>query len=151
MRVYIDGIFDLFHIGHLKAFYKAKNQVSPSKGYLKSISEEKNKLIVGIISDKDSKNYKREPIISENCRVEIIKNLRIVDDIIFPAPLIVTKEFLDKNNIDLVVHGFSNKEDYEKQKHFFKNISDKFKIIEYNSEESTTDIINRCKKVKFLN
>merc|ERR1712227_985554 len=109
-RVYIDGIFDLFHRGHLESFIKTKN----------SIENVNVEVIVGVVSDKDAEEYKRLPIINENDRVEIIKNLSVVSHVIFPAPLIVTKEFLEENNIDLVVHGFINQEDFNKQKEFFK-------------------------------
>ena len=38
--------------------------------------------------------------------------------VITDPPLIVTKEFVIKNNIDLVVHGFSNETDWNNQKNF---------------------------------
>ena len=82
MRVYIDGVFDLFHRGHLEALKKTK--------YIENDVE----LVVGVISDKDTESYKRIPIICEKDRVEIIKSIRYVDEVIFPAPLILKKEFL---------------------------------------------------------
>lgn len=132
-RVYIDGIFDLFHRGHLESFKKAKN------------SFKNTYLIVGIISDKDAEGYKRKPIITENDRYEIIKNLKLVDEIIENSPLIIDLEFIDNNKIDLIVHGFSNDADFEKQKDFFTLPLKlgKFKRIEYYKPLSTTDIINR--------
>jgi choline-phosphate cytidylyltransferase len=132
-RVYIDGIFDLFHRGHLESFKKAKK------------SFKNTYLIVGIISDKDAEGYKRKPIITENDRYEIIKNLKLVDEIIENSPLIIDLEFIDNNKIDLIVHGFSNDADFEKQKDFFTLPLKlgKFKRIEYYKPLSTTDIINR--------
>ena len=50
---------------------------------------------------------------------------------------------MEKNKIDLVVHGFSNLNDANKQDKFFaypKSIN-KFKEIEYCNEISTTDMI----------
>jgi choline-phosphate cytidylyltransferase len=136
--VYIDGVFDLFHRGHLESLIKAKNVLNDISNTL---------LVVGIVSDKDCESYKRKPIIKEEDRVEIIKSLKIVDDIIFPCPLIVTPEFLEKNNIDLVVHGFVNDNDRNKQKDFFSKIIEieKFKEIEYYKETSTTKIIKNIK------
>ena len=101
-RVYIDGIFDLFHRGHLESLKQAKS------------IEDNTFLIVGVISDEVATDYKRVPIIRHEDRVEIIKNLSIVDEVIEKAPLVITKEFVETNNIDLVVHGFSNDEDWEK-------------------------------------
>ncbi|VVU94794.1 Cytidylyltransferase-like [seawater metagenome] len=134
--VYIDGVFDLFHRGHLESFKKAKNIYSNTY------------LIVGILSDKCAKDYKRLPIICEDDRYEIIKNLKIVDEIIEDPPLIISKEFMDKYKIDLIVHGFANENDANKQQDFFtypKKIG-KFKSIEYYSKLSTTDIINKITK-----
>ena len=134
-RVYIDGIFDLFHRGHLESLKQAKS------------IEDNTFLIVGVISDEVATDYKRVPIIRHEDRVEIIKNLSIVDEVIEKAPLVITKEFIETNNIDLVVHGFSNDEDWEKQKSFFEflNENNKFKRINYYDKISTTDIIKKIK------
>ena len=134
-RVYIDGIFDLFHRGHLESLKQAKE------------IEENTYLIVGVISDEVAKDYKRIPVISHEDRMEIIKNLSIVDEVIENPPLVITEEFVKINNIDLVVHGFSNDDDWEKQKDFFEFLTknNKFKRIEYYDKTSTTDIISRIK------
>ena len=78
----------------------------------------------------------------------LVESCKYVDEIIKDAPLIITKEFMQQNKIDLVVHGFSNVNDKIKQNDFFKYpISvNKFKEIEYCKEISTTDIINNIKK-----
>ena len=137
MRVYIDGIFDLFHYGHLESFRKCKE-----------IKKDVH-LIVGIMSDKDAESYKRKPIINEKFRYEIIKNIKYVNEIVEQAPLIITDDFMNKHKIDLVVHGFSNQEDKNKQSDFFEYpISiNKFQEIEYCDKISTTEIINKIKKV----
>lgn len=134
-RVYIDGIFDLFHRGHLESLRKAKN------------IDEDTYLIVGVISDDVSKDYKRLPVINYDDRLEIIKSINIVDEVIKDPPLVITKEFVETNRIDIVVHGFANEEDWEKQKEFFKFLIDvgKFKKISYYQDTSTTDIIRRIK------
>ena len=135
IRVYIDGIFDLFHRGHLESLKQAK--------YV----DENVYLIVGVISDKDAQDYKRLPVISQEDRTEIIKNFEIVDEVIENAPLIITEDFVCRNKIDLVVHGFCNEDDWEKQKLFFEYLikEGKFQRIDYYSKTSTTDIINKIK------
>ena len=133
VRVYMDGVFDLFHRGHIESIKKCLNYG--------------NEIIIGVISDKDAESYKRLPIINEIDRIEIIKNLKLVTDIIFPCPLIITKKFIIENKIDIVVHGFYNEADFEKQTEFFK-IPIKmgiFRKIEYYSKISTTDIIKKIK------
>ena len=144
MRIFIDGIFDLFHIGHLKSFEKT---VNIAKLELEKLNKyEKIELVVGVIGDDEATFYKRQPIIPGKDRKTIIDSLTIVNEVIFPSPLIVDKHFLDLNQIDLVVHGFANNDDFEKQKHHYQNIIDlgKFRYIEYYKDESTTSIIKRC-------
>ena len=134
-RVYIDGIFDLFHRGHIESLKQAKNICDNVY------------LMVGVISDQDANNYKRMPIINEDDRAELLRSVNIVDEVLTNVPLSVTKEFIELNNIDLVVHGFSNNEDWEKQKDFFEYLinENKFKKIDYYDKTSTTYIINRIK------
>jgi cytidyltransferase-like protein len=129
--VYIDGVFDMFHIGHIRALEKAKNVRSNVH------------LIVGVVSDADATPYKRAPIYDENSRYELVRSMRIVDRVIFPAPLIVTKGFILANDIDLVVHGFSNTADAEKQAEFFADIADQFELIPYYPFASTTNYIEK--------
>lgn len=134
-RIYLDGIFDLYHRGHLESF----------KQCLKYGDE----LLIGVISDKDAENYKRLPIICESDRVELIRNCKLVRKVIFPAPLIMTKEFIESNRIDIVAHGFLNKEDEAKQAEFFKIPIGMgiFRKIDYYNKESTTKIIDRIQKL----
>ena len=84
-------------------------------------------------------------MINENDRIEIIKNLKIVNEVIPNAPLILTKEFINNNKLDIIVHSFANEKDFEKQKEFFKIPIEMgiFKKINYYSNVSTTDIIEK--------
>ena len=132
-RVYMDGVFDLFHRGHIEA--------------IKKCLEFGDELVIGVVSDKSCESYKRQPIINETDRVEILKNIKDVSEVIFPCPLIVDEKFINDNKLDLIVHAFANEADFEKQKTFFKvPISlNKFKYINYYDKTSTTDIINKIK------
>jgi len=133
MIIYIDGIFDLFHYGHIELFNKCKNMFPNVI------------LIVGVMGDGVATSYKRKPIYNEKHRYALVKNSRNVDKIIENPPLIVTKEFMEEYKIDYVVHAFANTSDETKQDQFFsypRSIG-AFKTIEYCNEISTTDIINR--------
>lgn len=129
-RVYMDGVFDLFHVGHVES--------------IKQMKEVGTTIIIGVVSDTDASSYKRKPIISQEHRCQMIEQCKFVDEIIFPCPLIVTQQFLNDHNIDVVVHGFKDDEDYKKQEAFFKDIN--LVIMKYNNIETTTDIINRITK-----
>ena len=111
----MDGVFDLFHVGHLDA--------------IKQCAKLGTEVVIGVVSDKDTESYKRIPIINEVMRCEIIEACKYVNKVIFPAPLIVTPKFVKENNIDIVVHAFANEKDYQTQKLFFLNI--KLHKIEY--------------------
>ena len=133
VRVYIDGVFDLFHRGHIESIKKCLN-----------FGDE---IIVGVVGDLDCSSYKRPPIFNEADRTEIIKNIKFVKEVISPCPLIITEEFILKHKIDVIVHGFSNDSDFEKQKEFFKipiNLGI-FRRIEYYDKISTTDLIKKIK------
>lgn len=132
----MDGVFDMFHRGHLEAIKKTRNEAGIN-----------GRVIIGVVSDKDANSYKRVPIINELDRVEIIKNIKDVDEVIFPCPMSVNRDFIEKHNIDMVVHGFADINDYNNQKEFFQEIIDlgKFKMQEYYNKTSTTDIIKKIK------
>jgi len=136
--IYTDGIFDLFHRGHLEYIKQCKETFADVF------------LIVGIVNDKDATGYKRPPIYCENDRYEIVSNIKYVDKIVKDAPLIIDENFMNEHQIDYVIHSFSNEADAEKQKEFFKVpiMLNKFMTIQYYSSISTTDII---KKITQLN
>ena len=135
-RIYIDGIFDLFHMGHVLHF---KN--------VKELDDQDNYLIVGIISDKDAENYKRRPIYNENNRKILVESCKYVNEVMLNAPLIITEDFIKDNRIDLICHGFLDNNDIEKQKDFFEIPIklNKFRAVKYHNDISTTDIINKIK------
>lgn len=127
--VYMDGVFDLFHVGHLEAI----NQCAKLG----------NRVILGVTGDEDATGYKRRPIVPQDKRVAIVSALRKVDRVGCPCPLVVTKDFMEAHGIDLVVHGFANDADAERQKEFFEIpiALGKFQRIGYYRGLSITDRI----------
>lgn len=130
-RVYVDGIFDLFHRGHVESLRKAKEFFSGPV-----------ELIVGIISDEDAISYKRKPIYNEEDRYMIVRSIKYVDEVIMGSPLTMTKEFVEKHRIDCIVHGFSDSKDLDKQQIFYQQVGNIFYQIPYYKHTSTTQIIN---------
>lgn len=92
IRVYADGCFDMFHLGHARLFQQIKNMYP--KVYL----------IIGICSDKDIMHNKGSTVMNDYERIESVKNCKFVDDVIFPAPWTPTIEFIEKNKIDFIAH-----------------------------------------------
>ncbi|WEB81766.1 adenylyltransferase/cytidyltransferase family protein [Vagococcus lutrae] len=77
---YTAGTFDMFHIGHLNLLKEAKKKCDI--------------LIVGVNSDKLVKQYKnKQPIINENCRSEIVKAIKYVDQVAIMSSLDKVKAF----------------------------------------------------------
>lgn len=136
MRVYIDGVFDLFHVGHLESLRAALRVASETS---------EPELYVGVVSDEDAASYKRVPIIAQEHRAQIVGAIRGVTRVIVNCPLVVTPEFLDQHGIDLVVHGFANDADRERQKPFFSSIQGRFREIPYTQGVSTSNLIQQLK------
>lgn len=66
---YTQGVYDMFHVGHLNLLNHAKQHCET--------------LIVGVNSDELVKKYKKKcPIINENDRAAIISNIKAVDQCI---------------------------------------------------------------------
>ena len=71
---YTQGVYDMFHIGHLNLINRAKEQC--------------DYLIVGVNSDELVRAYKKkETVIKEQERAEIVRNLKAVDECIIVATL----------------------------------------------------------------
>ncbi|KAI9002660.1 hypothetical protein BC832DRAFT_560564 [Gaertneriomyces semiglobifer] len=92
--VYVDGGFDLFHLGHIEFLKKAK-----AMG---------DYLLVGVHDDQavhvvKGRNY---PIMNLHERVLSVLSCRYVDEVIIGAPYSVTKDVLEKvYKVHTVVHG----------------------------------------------
>mgnify|MGYP003973979487 CR=1 FL=1 len=137
-NIYVDMVGDLFHINHINLFKKSR--------------EYGNNLIVGVHSDKDVESYKCKPILTMEDRIGMIESCKYVDKVIPNAPLVITKEYLEDNNIDLVIHAH-NEDEEEKYNFMYNDIIKlgKFKRIDYHEGISTTTIKQRVIKEYLTN
>ncbi|XP_054778027.1 choline-phosphate cytidylyltransferase 2-like [Prosopis cineraria] len=137
VRVYADGIYDLFHFGHARSLEQAK-KLFPS-----------TYLLVGCCNDEVTNKYKGRTVMTERERYESLRHCRWVDEVIPDAPWVMTKEFLDKHQIDYVAHDSlpyadasgAGEDVYE----YVKSVG-KFKETKRTDGISTSDIIMRIIK-----
>jgi glycerol-3-phosphate cytidylyltransferase len=128
MIVITFGTFDLFHIGHLKMLNRCKKYG--------------DKLIVGVSSD--NLNYlkkNRYPIISQNNRIEIIKNIKVVDKVFIEESLELKEEYIKQYKADIFIIG----DDWKGR---FDHLNKLCKVIYLprTKDVSTTNILKDIKK-----
>jgi len=141
IRVYTCGVFDLFHAGHLQFLQKAK-----ALG---------DYLIVGVLPDQLAESFKRRPITPFKQRIEIVRNIRCVDEAIESR---LTKdlkaEFYQERKIDihcngddvLVQQAGKYKRDYNQSDYAVPIRLGIIRFIPYSTIISTSEIIARIKR-----
>jgi len=132
VRVYVDMVADIFHYGHIN--------------FLKQAKKQGDFLIVGIHSDETVKSYKRLPILNMQERIKSVSECKYVDQVVADAPLHITKEWIAKHDIDLVVHGDDSSAESLKLMYGIPISMGIFKAIPYTKGISTSDIIKRIKE-----
>jgi len=133
-KVLFSGFFDLLHLGHILAINEAK-----SFG---------DYLVIHIASDKEAKEVKgvNRPIIPGKERVEVIKNLKAVDEVIYHEEYLSYIELLDIVNPNILVLNYGSNPEHIKKECQNRNIH----ICEIKrkiplSRLDTTGIINKIK------
>ena len=99
--VYVDGSFDLFHVGHVETLKKAKDLG--------------DFLIVGVHDDQTVNVHKGSnyPIMNLYERVLNVLAIRYVDEVVIASPWAVSEDLLKSLNISLVVQGTISKVDID--------------------------------------
>eukprot|EP00727_Mastigamoeba_balamuthi_P013030 m51a1_g835 putative choline-phosphate cytidylyltransferase a-like (248) ;mRNA; f:742843-743763 len=94
-RVYCDGIFDLFHIGHMNMLKQAKMALG---------APEKIHLIAGVCSDELTTRLKGPCVMDHKTRCDSVAACRWVDEVAPDAPWVITDDFIARYRIDFVAH-----------------------------------------------
>ncbi len=134
-NVYVIGVFDLFHRGHLELLKKAKKLG--------------DRLIVAINGDDMVSKYKRKPIFNEEDRLAIISSLRLVDEA-FIIRIFDNKKVMIDRKVDIIVHGTDwDRDSYLKQIRVTESFLDEneisLELVPYTNGISTSDLVNTIK------
>jgi choline-phosphate cytidylyltransferase len=92
VRVYADGVYDMFHLGHMRSLQQAKTAFPDTY------------LIVGVTGDAETNKRKGLTVMSARERAESLRHCRWVDEVIEDCPWIINVDFLEKHKIDYVAH-----------------------------------------------
>lgn len=94
VRIYADGVFDLFHLGHMRVLQQAKTAFPDVH------------LIVGVTGDTETHRRKGLTVLSAKERAESVRHCRWVDEVVEDCPWVITDApgFLEKHKIDYVAH-----------------------------------------------
>jgi glycerol-3-phosphate cytidylyltransferase len=121
------GTFDVFHVGHLRILERARSMGS--------------KLIVGVSSDELNFSKKgRNPVYTQEERVEIISALKYVDYVFLEESLEKKRDYIQKYSADILVMG----NDWEGK---FDEFNDICRVVYFERTPaiSTTEVIEKIR------
>ncbi|KAG6743575.1 hypothetical protein POTOM_052274 [Populus tomentosa] len=174
VRVYADGIYDLFHFGHARSLEQAKKSyvfgfcmcycakvfgffgfvcvlICLLSGFFLFLFFvfPNTYLLVGCCNDDTTHKYKGKTVMTEDERYESLRHCKWVDEVIPDAPWVIDQEFLDKHNIDYVAHDslpYADASGAGKDVYEFVKKVGRFKETKRTDGISTSDIIMRIVK-----
>ena len=133
-RCAVNGVFDLFHVGHVRLLKRAKEMFK--------------EVVVTIDSDELAAQEKRKPVFSQEERLEILKSCRYVDDAVIvdrtwgPHAFdeAAVNDFMDRYKIDAI---FLAADDMEYVKYWFGHLYKQGRVVVVPRTQgiSTTQVI----------
>lgn len=138
---YVAGVFDLFHIGHLNIFRRAKEQC--------------DYLIVGVVSDEQViQSKKTRPYIPFEERLEIVQACKYVDEaVMIPADRPNTEDAYYMYHFDVQFSGSDYADDpvWLARKVFLQQHGADMVFFPYTQSTSSTEIKNQISPVRIGN
>ena len=132
---YTTGVFDLFHIGHLRLLKRAKRHC--------------DYLIVGISTDELVSSYKgKSPVIPLSDRLEIVSSIKYVDEVVLQTSRDKKQQFLDIS-YDVLFVGDDWKGDplWVELEDYLNNEGASIQYFKYTSHVSSTQLTGLLKNI----
>lgn len=127
-RGYTQGVYDMFHVGHLNLINNAKKQC--------------DYLIVGVNADSLVEEYKhKKPVIAQENRRIIVENIKSVDEAVIADTLDKVKQY-NTYRFDVVFIGDDWKNDcrWQKTKEDLKKYGVDVVFLPYTKEVCSTEL-----------
>lgn len=127
---YIAGVFDLFHVGHLNMFKRAKEQC--------------DYLIVGVVTDEGVRKFKEvEPFVPYEERAEMVRSCRYVDEVVeIPLNFGGTRDAWRLHHFDCQFSGsdYVDNPDWLAEKEFLEKHGAEMEFFPYTQSTSSSKI-----------
>lgn len=127
---YIAGVFDLFHVGHLNMFKRAKEQC--------------DYLIVGVVTDEGVRKFKEvEPFVPYEERAELLRSCRYVDEVVeIPLNYGGTRDAWRLHHFDCQFSGsdYADNPDWLAEKEFLEKHGAEMVFFPYTESTSSSKI-----------
>lgn len=131
LRVYSDGVYDLFHYGHMRMLEQVR------RAFPEAV------IIAGVCSDRDTHLHKGDTVFTMNERAESLRHCKWVDEVIPDAPWVITEAFINQHRIDYVAHDNAYLEPGQPDVYQTVKELGRFAITQRTQGISTTQLITR--------
>ena len=142
VRIFVCGVFDLFHYGHMDFLRRAVDKISTE-------TKRNVTLVVGVHSDSEVLTFKRKPVLHTEERCRAVSMCRYVDEVIPNCPYVMAEamwsEFKTRHSIDITVAC----DEYDRVGNIFyagPRQDGSLVYLPRTPDISTTDIISRVQK-----
>lgn len=127
---YIAGVFDLYHVGHLNMFRRAKEQC--------------DYLIVGVVSDEGVRRFKQvDPFVPFDERIDMVRSCRYVDEAVeIPYMFNGTQDAWRLHHFDVQFSGSDYVDDpnFARYKEFLEKHGATMEFFPYTQSTSSTKL-----------
>lgn len=131
LRVYANGVWDLFHYNHVRLFKKIKEMFPDCH------------LIIGVHTSECVCAYKREPILTYEERSEVVQSCVYVDEIVMDDVIEKSADFYNYHKIDIICYAKGADFQKELENEFINFPQENIVYLPYGDGITTTKIIKR--------